>query len=151
MPKTKKNLTEELISQHEAIEIATDRLKNLMDSGPEDRSTFLREIRQQAKTLAEMLTENFKFENSCGKFDELIESFPHLAADIKRILGEHDQLGESLKAIAEKAAALEENNPEQAHTLKRDFEQFHSKLRRHGTRELDIIQKAHLTDISCAD
>ncbi len=151
MVKTKKNLTAELISQHQAIEIATARLQNLMSSGPEDRLTFLREIRQQAKTLAEMLADHFKFENSCGKFDDLIGSFPHLASDVKRILGEHDQLGANLKAIAEKAAALEENDPEQAHTLKRDFEQFHSKFRRHETRELDVIQKAHLTDISCAD
>lgn len=151
MVKAKKNLTEELISQHRAIETATERLKNLMDASPENRRAFLREIKQQAKTLAKIMSDHFKFENSCGKFDELIESFPHLAPDIKRILSERDQLGESLKAIAEKTATLESNVSEQVRTLKRDFEQFHSKLRRHETKELDIIQKAHLTDISCAD
>lgn len=146
-----KDILEKLKEDHRLIHASAEALQRLMEGNGEEKIAFLREIKQQIRTFSDQLEKHFKYEESIGKFDEVIEEAPRLTTEVAALLKNHKDIIEDAAAISRKTSLFETDISERLRDISREFRQLHAKIDNHEHREMDLFQKAYFTDVSESD
>lgn len=146
-----KDMFEKLKEDHRLIHTSAKSLECLLEGKGTDKFTFLREIKQQMRVFSDRLEKHFEYEESIGKFDEVMEETPRLTSEVKGLLREHKDIVEKTAALSKKMAVFETDVAEGLHEISREFRQLHAGIEAHERKEMDLLHKAFFTDVSESD
>lgn len=146
-----KDILEKLKEDHRLIHTSAQALHSLLEGDGEEKFAFLREIEQELRAFSDQLEKHFKYEESIGKFDELLEDHPYFTTEVSALLKEHKDIIGEAAAISQKAATLEAGMSERLREVAQEFRQLNGKIDSHEHKEMDLLQKAYFTDISETD
>ncbi|KAA1261495.1 hypothetical protein LF1_40450 [Rubripirellula obstinata] len=132
-------------------------LKHLMDqltpmtSHPEIAVNHWGEIVGLLSDLSDQLAFHFTLEEAYGYFDHAIETEPQLSMTAGLLRGEHTELFELARSLAEEVAEVPSDETEPIAKFLRKLKKFRNQFERHEEAELELILDALSDDIGVGD
>jgi hemerythrin-like domain-containing protein len=93
------------------------------------------------------ITEHFRFEEEGGYMDALRKDQPHLERAILQLAAEHRELAQAVAALLEQARAVRDLDGKVRDAVR----EWIARVRRHETRENQLVQDAFNRDIGSDD
>jgi hemerythrin-like domain-containing protein len=146
MDSKEEKVTEEIKTQHEAINEALGQIKELLSTQGELGEVPAAEVLSQVEGLRDLIIRHFDFEELQGRLEESTMSSPQVQRTLQVFNTEHGELIDDLAKICAMARALAELGKRDPVDLREAFGSFLKKLHEHETRELDAIKKSYLSD-----
>ncbi len=144
MKKTAPPLAEALGRAHAALLADLSRLE---EAARPSRAEGPPDLRQHLQATRAHILEHFRFEERNGYMDGVVERAPHLERVVCELAQEHRHLKESLDALL--AEAGPGKGRDEAYCAK--ILHWLERVRRHETRENELVQDAFNLDISPED
>jgi hypothetical protein len=144
MPKVESSVAQALSRAHLAL---LNDLKKLEDSVDEAKGPDLTALRARLSATQVHILEHFRFEEENGYMDKVRKREPRLERAIDLLESEHRQLGQSLDSLIRKAK--EATNLD--HSLHTQVFDWIASVRKHETREDELVQDAFNLDIGTDD
>ena len=122
-------------------------LRVLEQSARPSSGEGLAELRARLGATQTHVTEHFRFEEQNGYMEAVLKREPRLERAIQQLAEEHHSLAQSLAVLIEQArAATSLDDP-----LREGVREWVERVRRHETRETDLVQDAYNLDIGAED
>jgi len=144
MPKVESSVAQALSRAHLAL---LNDLKKLEDSVDEAKGPDLTALGVRLGATKTHILEHFRFEEQNGYMDKVRKREPRLERTIDQLENEHRQLSQSLDSLIGKAK--EATNLD--HSLRNQVFDWIASVRKHETREDELVQDAFNLDIGTED
>jgi hypothetical protein len=101
--------------------------------------------------LCDQLALHFSLEEAYGYFDDAVMTAPQLSACAELLRGQHAQMFEQIRRLADRAEEISPERGEQVSRLLGEFQQFRRLFEKHEEAELKLILDALDDDIGVGD
>lgn len=101
--------------------------------------------------LCDQLALHFSLEEAYGYFDDAIMTAPQLSASAELLRGQHSQMFEQMRQLADLAGEIPADAGEKIARLLAEFEKFRRLFEKHEEAELKLILDALDDDIGVGD
>ena len=132
-------------------------LKKLLDkifplaSHPQTATNHWGELIELFGCLRDQLALHFTLEEAYGYFDEAVDSAPELSAVAECLRGQHPQLFEKIRHLADKSSEIRIDSGEQVSRFLSEFNAFRTEFEKHEESELKLILDALDDDLGVGD
>ncbi len=132
-------------------------LKKLLDkifplaAHPQTATNHWSEMVELFGCLRDQLALHFALEEAYGYFDEAVDSAPELSAVAECLRGQHPDLFEKIRHLADKSSEIRIDSGEQVARFLAEFNAFRTEFEKHEEAELKLILDALDDDLGVGD
>lgn len=132
------------------LKILLDRIRPLAEH-QQTATNHWSELTGLFTDLCDQLALHFSLEEAYGYFDEAIMTAPELSASAELLRGQHANLFEQIRHLADRASAVSPDAAEKVGHMLAEFARFQQALEKHEEAELKLILDALDDDIGVGD
>lgn len=141
---------QEIKDDHKQLQCLLERVRDFVHHRPA-LGNHVREFAEALAELRDQLAFHFTLEEAYGYFEDAVERAPRFHVQAGRLRDQHSELYVMARDLAEKAAALSNQDGAAVKRLADQFIAFDTALKAHESAELRLILDAIHQDVGVGD
>lgn len=151
-----KEWIDEVLEEHKRLRVMIAELRQVLcqprpDAGQPGAHSWASDLSVRLVKLHDELFRHFRFEESVGLVEDVIERHPRAKARLEAIVGQHPEMLSDLKSIMTDALTYSEGKMPEDPRLRQRTLDLLDDLHRHEQEETDLFQRLEYRDHGAMD
>ena len=151
-----KEWVDEVLEEHKRLRVMVAELRQTLcqprpEAGQPGSHSWASDLSVRLVKLHDELFRHFRFEESVGLVEDVIERHPRARTRLEAIVGEHSEMLDDLRSIMTDALTYSEGRSPEDPRLRQRTCDLLDKLHRHEQEETDLFQRLEYRDQGAMD